>query len=156
MEFSNNHIYSILQIQALIYNRMRKIIPFPLFESISSRTIDSLVDDYSALPKNLDVVRKRLGGYSNLDVVIVEPSILSEEKPEWNSYKGSHHWGKKTGYIPENEIWIVSGLGSDVFRRILNHEIIEREMMRALQEEHGMDTESSWEQAHYYVKQMGF
>jgi hypothetical protein len=135
---------------------MRKIIPFPLFESISSGTIDSLVDDYSELPKTLDVIKKQIGKYSNLDVVIVEPSIISAEKPEWNNYKGSHHWGKKTGYIPENEIWIVSGLTSDVFRRILNHEIIEREMMRALQDEHGMDTESSWKQAHYYVKQMGF
>lgn len=135
---------------------MRKIVPFPLFESLSSRMIDSLVDDYSALPRNLGVVKKRLGRYSNLEVVIVEPSLLSVEKPEWSGYQGSHHWGKKTGYIPENEIWIVSGLDVDVFRRILNHEIIEREMMRALQEEHGMDAQESWEQAHYYVKQMGF
>lgn len=135
---------------------MRKIVPFPLFESLSSRMIDSLVDDYSSLPRNLGVVKKRLGRYSNLEVVIVEPSLLSVEKPEWSGYQGSHHWGKKTGYIPENEIWIVSGLDVDVFRRILNHEIIEREMMRALQEEHGMDAQESWEQAHYYVKQMGF
>lgn len=135
---------------------MRKIVPFPLFESLSSRMIDFLVDDYSTLPRNLGVVKKRLGRYSNLEVVIVEPSLLSVEKPEWSGYQGSHHWGKKTDYIPENEIWIVSGLDVDVFRRILNHEIIEREMMRALQEEHGMDAQESWEQAHYYVKQMGF
>lgn len=135
---------------------MRKIVPFPLFESLSSRMIDFLVDDYSTLPRNLGVVKKRLGRYSNLEVVIVEPSLLSVENPEWSGYQGSHHWGKKTGYIPENEIWIVSGLDVDVFRRILNHEIIEREMMRALQEEHGMDAQESWEQAHYYVKQMGF
>ena len=87
---------------------------------------------------------------------VVEPKIISVEMPEWNVYKGSHHWGKKTDYIPEEEIWIVSGLDPKEFRRILNHEIMEREMMRALEEEHGMDRQTAWTQAHFYVKELGF
>lgn len=42
------------------------------------------------------------------------------------------------------------------FRRILNHEIIEREMMGDLQEEKVMDKETAWNQAHFYVKELGF
>lgn len=102
MEFLYNHIYSILQIQFVIYNQTRKIVPFPLFESLSSRMIDTLVDAYSPLPRNLGVVKKGLGRYSNLEVVIVDSSLISVKKPEWGGYKGSHHWGNKTGYIPEN------------------------------------------------------
>jgi hypothetical protein len=51
---------------------------------------------------------------------------------------------------------VVKGLNEDRFRKLINHEIIEREMMRALEEEQGMDRQTAWEQAHYYVKQMGF
>lgn len=135
---------------------MKKLVPYRLFESTASETIDYLVDKYKELPKKLETQQQTLGKYSSITINIVEPEILSLHKPEWNSYVGSHHWGKKTDYISEDEIWIVSGLNSESFRRILNHEIVEREMMRALQEEHGMDPQTSWEQAHYYVKQMGF
>lgn len=135
---------------------MKRIVSFKLFESLSSKAIDRLVSDYSSLPKSLSSDIVDLGSYHNLLVKIVDPEIMSTNLPEWKVYIGSHHWGKKTDYIPENEIWIVSGLDLKTFRRVLNHEIIEREMMRALQEEHGMDKQTAWTQAHYYVKQMGF
>jgi hypothetical protein len=135
---------------------MKRIVPYRLFESLSSKAIDLLVEDYEDLPRELSEESAILGTYNHLIVRVIEPKLASQSRPEWDTYKGSHHWGKKTDYIPENEIWIVSGLSPNEFRRILNHEIIEREMMRALQEEHGMDPQTSWSQAHFYVKQLGF
>lgn len=135
---------------------MKNLVPYSLFESLSSNQIDELVDTYSKLPRELNKDFEKIGKYGNLKVVILNPTIVKEKLPEWETYKGSHHWGKKTTYIPENEIWIVNGLKPKTFRRILNHEIIEREMMRALEEERGIDKQTAWSQAHYYVKQMGF
>jgi hypothetical protein len=135
---------------------MKRIVPYSLFESLSSKAIDRLVEDYENLPRELAEESTIIGTYHHLIVRVIDPKLVSQSRPEWNTYKGSHHWGKKTDYIPENEIWIVSGLDPNKFRRILNHEIIEREMMRALQEEHGMDPQTSWFQAHFYVKQLGF
>lgn len=127
-----------------------------LFESQSSDMIDSICQKY----KNLEFEDlkdfKNCGKYHNILIKIINREVISKDRPEWNTYVGSHHWGKKTSYIPENEIWIAKGLDPKTFRKVLNHEIIEREMMRALQEEHGMDPQTSWEQSHYYVKQMGF
>lgn len=127
-----------------------------LFESQSSDMIDSICQEYKNLTFKDPEEFKNCGKYHNIFIKIINPNVISKDKPEWNIYKGSHHWGKKTSYIPENEIWIISGLDEKTFRRILNHEIMEREMMRALQEEHGMDPQTSWEQAHYYLKQMMF
>ncbi len=135
---------------------MRYIHTFKLFESKASSSIDQLVDNYSSLPEELDKKSEVIGEYNQIQIRIVNPKILSLYNPEWEKYKGSHHWGKKTSYIPEDEIWIVNGLDPDSFRKILNHEIIEREMMRALQEEIGMDTDSSWSQSHHYLKKIGF
>ena len=135
---------------------MKRIIPYSLFESLASNDIDLLVGKYGSLPSPLSEDNVVLGPYRNLTVKVVEPRSLSLKMPEWNIYKGSHHWGKKTDYIPEEEIWIVSGLDLKEFRRILNHEIMEREMMRALEEEHGMDRQTAWTQAHFYVKELGF
>lgn len=135
---------------------MRYLHTFKLFESKATTSIDQLVDTYSTLPAELGKKSELIGGYNHIQIRIVDPKILSLLKPEWEKYKGSHHWGKKTSYIPEDEIWIVNGLNPDAFRKILNHEILEREMMRALQEEIGMDTKSSWTESHYYLKQIGF
>ena len=110
---------------------MKRIVPYRLFESLSSKAIDLLVEDYEDLPRELAEEYAILGTYNHLIVRVIEPKLASQSRPEWDTYKGSHHWGKKTDYIPENEIWIVSGLSPNEFRRILNHEIIEREMMRA-------------------------
>jgi hypothetical protein len=135
---------------------MRRLVPYSLFESLASDDIDLLVGKYRSLPSSLPKDNVVLGPYRNLTVRVVEPKSLSLEMPEWNTYIGSHHWGKKTSYIPEEEIWISSGLDPKEFRRVLNHEIIEREMMRALEEEHGMDRQEAWTQAHFYVKELGF
>ena len=135
---------------------MKRIVSFKLFESLSSKAIDRLVSDYMDLSTSIGSESKIIGSYHNLIVKAIDPELISINRPEWKTYIGSHHWGKKTDDIPENEIWIVVGLDSKTFRRVLNHEIIEREMMRALEEEHGMDRQTAWAQAHYYVKQMGF
>jgi hypothetical protein len=135
---------------------MKRIVSFKLFESISSKAIDNLVSSYRDLPTSIGSESEIIGNYHNLIVRVIDPELVSLTRPEWKTYIGSHHWGKKTDYIPENEIWIVNGLDAKTFRRVLNHEIIEREMMRALEEEHGMDKQTAWTQAHYYVKQMGF
>jgi len=135
---------------------MKNLVSFKTFESKSGNQIEFLTQKYSELPIEPDFDFFLLGKYHDLSVKILNPKIISLKKQEWNFYKGSHHWGKKTTYIPEKEIWIVSGLKPKNFRRILNHEIIEREMMRALEEEKGMDKETAWNQAHFYVKELGF
>lgn len=135
---------------------MKNLVSFDIFESKSGDQIEMLTQRYAHLPIDPDFDFFELGKYHDLVVKILNPKIVSLKKPEWNIYKGSHHWGKKTDYIPEREIWIVSGLRAKNFRRILNHEIIEREMMRALEEEKGMDKETAWNQAHFYVKELGF
>ena len=127
-----------------------------LLESQSSDSIDSICKKYLTIKFNKNQKFKNCGKYNNISIKIINREKVSEDKPEWNNYIGSHHWGKKTSYIPEDEIWISGGLDPKTFRRVLNHEIIEREMMRSLQEEKGMDPQTSWEKAHYYVKQMGF
>jgi hypothetical protein len=127
-----------------------------IFESQSSDMIDEICKKYSELKEVKNKIFYNCGRYHNILIKIINRKILSKDKPEWEMYMGSHHWGKKTSYIPENEIWISSDLDENNFRKILNHEIIEREMMRALQEEKGMTAKTSWEQAHYSVKRMSF
>jgi hypothetical protein len=99
-----------------------------------------------------------IGEYEGVKVRVINRGLVSVDHPEWNIYLGSHHWGKKTDYIPEDEIWIVQNPEFDLARvkKLLNHEIIERQMMRALQDDRNMDPQTSWEEAHYYLKQMGF
>ena len=99
-----------------------------------------------------------IGEYEGVKVRVINRDLVREDHPEWETYLGSHHWGKKTDYIPEDEIWIVQNPEFDLDRvkKLLNHEIIERQMMRALQDDRNMDTQTSWEEAHHYVKQMGF
>ena len=127
-----------------------------IFESQSSDSIDEICKKYSELKEVKNKTFYNCGRYHNIFIKIIDREKISGDKPEWNTYIGSHHWGKKTSYIPEDEIWIVSDLDPKNFRKVLNHEIIEREMMRAVQEEKGMDPQTSWEQAHYSVKRMGF
>ena len=136
---------------------MQNIIPYHLFESSkTSSLIDNIIDGYEELKSIGTESGTVIGKYGDIKIRVIDRDLLKLQMPEWQAYIGSHHWGKKTDYIPENEIWIVSGLDPKVFQRILNHEIIEREMMRALEEEHGMDRQTAWNQAHFYVKQMGF
>jgi hypothetical protein len=137
---------------------MKKIASYRIFEktSVAKSQIDLLSDAYVKKSEVANKYGDAIGKYDLITVKVIDPEFIKFEKPEWSNYIGSHHWGKKTDYIPEYEIWVVKGLNEDRFRKLINHEIIEREMMRALEEEQGMDRQTAWEQAHYYVKQMGF
>lgn len=99
-----------------------------------------------------------IGELEGVKVRVINRDLVKKDHPEWGIYLGSHHWGKKTDYIPEEEIWIVQNSEFDLARvkKLLDHEIIERQMMRALQDDRNMDPQTSWEEAHYYLKQMGF
>ena len=123
-------------------------------ESESSNLIDKICHSFSMSKKDKD--KELLGTYHGIKVYIIDRSKLQVKYPEWRFYLGSHHWGKKTDYIPEDEVWVASDIIDPEFRRILNHELIEREAMRALEEEKGMDKNDAWIMAHMWVKQMGF
>lgn len=131
-----------------------------LSESVSSQTKqrDRIAGNYFKLQ---DVARKSgvvIGEYEGVKVRVVNRDLISDEHPEWKKYIGSHHWGKRTGYIPEDEIWIVQDkkFTPSRIKKLLNHEIIERQMMRALIEDRKMSTLGAWKKAHGYVKKMGF
>jgi hypothetical protein len=123
-------------------------------ESESSQIIDKLCHSFVSSAKDKD--KELLGIYHGIKVYIVDRAKLQVKYPEWRFYLGSHHWGKKTDYIPEDEVWVASDNTKSEFRRILNHELIEREAMRALEEEKGMSKDNAWVMAHMWVKQMGF
>ena len=119
---------------------------------------DGIAKAYFGLDEIQDKEGVVIGEYEGVKVRVINRDLVREDHPEWETYLGSHHWGKKTDYIPEDEIWIVQNPEFDLGRvkKLLNHEIIERQMMRALQDDRNMDTQTSWEEAHHYVKQMGF
>jgi hypothetical protein len=52
-------------------------------------------------------------------------------------------------------VWIAKGLDDATFVRVVNHEIIERSMMKGLVQK-GMSSEEAWSIAHPRVKSMGF
>lgn len=136
---------------------MENIIPYHLFESSkSSRLIHQIVDDYINLGNVDSKEGEVIGKYGNIKIRVINKDLLKFDMPEWQNYIGSHHWGKKTNYIPEDEIWLVQGLDGARVQKLINHEIIEREMMRALEDDKSMDPQTAWEMAHFYVKQMGF
>jgi len=136
---------------------MQNIIPYHLFESSkTSSLIDSIIDGYEELKYIGTESGTVIGKYGDIKIRVINRDLLKLQMPEWQAYIGSHHWGKKTDYIPEDEIWIAHGLDKDRARKLLNHEIIEREMMRALEDEKSMDPQTAWEIAHPLVKQMGF
>jgi|LakMenEpi03Aug12_release.lakeMendotaPanAssembly.Ray.scaffolds.fasta_scaffold42866_13 hypothetical protein len=96
-----------------------------------------------------------VGIIDNIKIIAVNKEKLGIHRKEWRKYIGSHHWGKKTSYIPEDEIWISSGLDSKKFVRLIHHELIEREFMKKLINQ-GMSTLDAWKTAHYMVKSMGY
>lgn len=133
----------------------KKFLDWVLDESESSHLIDKICSSYEDHQDSLEW-KIFLGTYHGIKIYAVERSHLEVEKPEWRFYLGSHHWGKTTDYIPEDEIWVSKNLDEKTFRRILNHELVEREAMRALEEEKGMTPQEAWTMAHMWVKQMGF
>jgi len=126
--------------------------------SNQTRLRNSIADKYMLMGDVTNPEGEIIGDYMGVKVRVINRDLVKMSMPEWWTYIGSHHWGKKTDYIPEDEIWIVQKRDFDLHRvkRLLNHEIIEREMMRALEEDLDMDPQTAWEQAHYYLKQMGF
>ena len=123
-----------------------------LNESKTSDSIVSLIQTY----KNPAGDHQSLGAINGIKVVSINRDKLAQKYPEWEEYLGSHHWGKGTKYIPEDTIWIAQGLSENEFIRVVNHELIEREAMRALEDNQGMTPEQAWEVAHNWVKSIGF
>ena len=131
-----------------------------LFESLSSQTRerDKIAKAYFEVN---DITRKDgvvIGEYEGVKIRVINRDLVSKEYPEWEKYIGSHHWGKKTSYIPENEIWIIKDTKFTLprIKKLLNHEIIERQTMRALRDDKKMSAKNAWTQAHGFVKKIGF
>jgi hypothetical protein len=128
---------------------MRHLLPYPINESMDP------VEDLLPLYKTKHDPLQPLGKIGGIEVISVDGEQLAKQHPEWSKYIGSHHWGKGTQYIPQNQVWIAKGLDDATFVRVVNHEIIERSMMKGLVQK-GMSSEEAWSIAHPRVKSMGF
>ena len=128
---------------------MRHLLPHPINESIDP------VEELLPLYKTKHDPIQPLGKIGGIEVISVDGEQLAKQHPEWSRYIGSHHWGKGTQYIPQNQVWIAQGLDDATFVRVVNHEIIERSMMKVLVQK-GMSSEEAWSIAHPRVKSMGF
>ena len=122
----------------------KKIIKTTILEYLNESELD--IDKNSKIISSIDGIKIR----------IIDSEIVSKIFPVWENYLGSHHYGKKSDHIPENEIWISNKVPEKNLDNIIQHEIIERVIMRALQKYKGMDTEYSWDIAHNFVKNIGF
>jgi hypothetical protein len=87
-----------------------------------------------------------------IKVYLIDSFILSQEYPVWNDYLGSHHYGKKSSHIPEDEIFISDKTPSEEIKRVILHEYVERAIMKVLETQYDMSPEQAWEIAHYFVK----
>jgi len=130
---------------------MKHLLPHPINESIDP------VEELLPLYKSLHDPIQPLGKIGRIEVISVDRGQLAKQHPEWSikKYIGSHHWGKGTQYIPQDQVWIAQGLDDATFVRVVNHEVIERSMMRELVQK-GMTSEEAWSIAHPRVKSMGF
>ena len=128
---------------------MRHLLPYPINESMDP------VEDLLPLYKTKHDPLQSLGKVGRIEVIAVDRGQLVKQHPEWSKYIGSHHWGKGTQYIPQDQVWIAQGLDDATFVRVVNHEIIERSMMKRLVQK-GMSPEEAWSIAHPRVKSMGF
>ena len=128
---------------------MRHLLPHPINESTDP--VEELLPLYKT---NHDPIQP-LGKIGQIEVVSVDRDHLANQHPEWSTYIGSHHWGKKTQYIPKHQIWVAQDLDDSTFVRVVNHEIIERRMMKELVQK-GMTSEEAWAIAHPRVKAMGY
>ena len=128
---------------------MRHLLPHPINESTDP------VQDLLPVYKTKHDLIQPLGKIGQIEVISVDREHLVKQHPEWSKYIGSHHWGKKTQYIPPHQIWVAQDLDDSTFVRVVNHEIIERRMMKELVQK-GMTSEEAWAIAHPRVKAMGF
>ena len=96
---------------------------------------------------------------SIIDGIIIKKinsDYYSKKYPVWKNYLGSHHYGKESEHIPENEIWISDKVEENKLESVIQHELIERNIMRGLQIYKKMTPKESWEIAHNFVKSIGF
>lgn len=128
---------------------MRHLLPHPINES--SDPVQDLLPVYKTKHDPI----QPLGKIGQIEVISVDREQLVNQHPEWSKYIGSHHWGKKTQYIPPHQIWVAQNLDDSTFVRVVNHEIIERKMMKDLVDR-GMTSEEAWAIAHPRVKAMGY
>lgn len=132
---------------------MKHIQAYKFFQKDSGLYIDlsDIVSKYQTLQGD----QVEVGVIDGVKIVAVNKEKLGVNHKEWRKYIGSHHWGKKTSYIPEDEIWIAQDLEPKKFVRLIHHELIERKIMRKLVEQ-GMTTLEAWKTAHHMVKSMGY
>ena len=110
-----------------------------------------------------DIISEGFNDHSEIIDVIdgikirrIESDYVSKKYPVWNDYLGSHHYGKKSSHIPKDEIWISDKVSDRDLNGVIQHEVIERAIMRALQKFYGMTPEESWEIGHNVSKKLGF
>lgn len=110
-----------------------------------------------------DIISEGFNDHSEIIDVIdgikirrIESDYVSKKYPVWNDYLGSHHYGKKSSHIPKDEIWISDKVSDRDLDGVIQHEVIERAIMRALQKFYGMTPEESWEIGHNVSKKLGF
>ena len=110
-----------------------------------------------------DIISEGFNDHSEIIDVIdgikirrIESDYVSKKYPVWNDYLGSHHYGKKSSHIPKDEIWISDKVSDRDLDGVIQHEVIERAIMRALQKFYGMTPEESWEIGHNFSKKLGF
>jgi len=95
---------------------------------------------------------KLLTTIDGIKVYLINSSILSQKFHVWNTYLGSHHYGKKSSHIPEDEIFISDKTPENEIKRVILHEYVERAIMKVLETQYNMSPEQAWEIAHYFVK----
>lgn len=110
-----------------------------------------------------DIISEGFNDHSEIIDVIdgikirrIESDYVSKKYPVWNDYLGSHHYGKKSAHIPKDEIWISDKVSDRDLDGVIQHEVIERSIMRALQKFYDMTPEESWEIGHNISKKLGF
>lgn len=110
-----------------------------------------------------DIISEGFNDHSEIIDVIdgikirkIESDYLSKKYPVWNKYLGSHHYGKESSHIPKDEIWISDKVLDRDLDGVIQHEVIERSIMRALQKFYDMTPEESWEVGHNISKKLGF
>jgi hypothetical protein len=87
-----------------------------------------------------------------IKVYLIDSSILSKLYPVWNNYLGSHHYGKESTHIPEDEIFISDKTPLDEIEKVILHEYVERAIMKTLELKYNMSPKQAWDIAHYFVK----
>ncbi len=119
---------------------------FKLFLNEKRGNKEASILDNSEIIKIIDGIKIR----------VIDHKRVSKLYPVWNEYLGSHHWGKESLHIPKDEIWISDKVLERDLDIVIEHEIIERAIMRGLQKYKKMTPSESWEIAHYFTRDIGF